>query len=50
MTQLVMNIPAMTPFSDIVMVGVSEGDVITRILINTVARKENMRYTETYLI
>jgi hypothetical protein len=45
-----MNIPAMTPFSDIVMVGVSDGDVITRKPINIAARKENMRYTETFLI
>jgi hypothetical protein len=45
-----MNIPAMTPFSDVVIVGGAEGDVITRIPINTAARKENMRYTETFLV
>jgi hypothetical protein len=43
-----MNIPAMTPFSDIAMVGESEGDVITRIPIKTAATKENIRYTETF--
>jgi hypothetical protein len=45
-----MNTPAMTPLSNIVIVGESEGDVITRIPINTAATKENIRYTETFLI
>jgi hypothetical protein len=45
-----MNMAAMISFSDIAMVGESEGDVITRIPINTAATKENMRYTETFLI
>jgi hypothetical protein len=50
MTQLVMNMPAMTSFSDIVMVGVVEGEVIIRIPTNTAARKENMRYIKTSLV
>jgi hypothetical protein len=50
MTQLMMNMPAMTPFSSIVMGDVFECDVITRILINTAARIENKRDMETFLI
>jgi hypothetical protein len=45
-----MNVAAMISFSDIVMVGESEGDVITKIPIKTAAIKENMRYTETFPI
>jgi len=44
-----MNMPAMTPFSSIVMGGVLEGDVIIRILMNTPARTENKRDTKTFL-
>jgi hypothetical protein len=49
MMQIMVNIPAMMPFSCIVMGGVLEGDVITRILINTAARIENKREMEIFL-